>query len=165
MICSGTPPPPYTPLSLHMRPAVSITLGESLRYGVPRPHVAAAVDAVVYTHAARWRNCPIFVVTHMPLTTKGFDHKTPIRTSFDQRFSRYSQLSPSIRAPTRNNNIRCSGLLASRTEGLVLGQWPALVCCSFTALLGQVAASNVSTPSALQHGGAGPARPGADDST
>ena len=88
MICSGTPPPPYTPLSLHMRPAVSITLGESLRYGVPRPHVAAAVDAVVYTHAARWRNCPIFVVTHMPLTTKGFDHKTPIRTSFDQRFNR-----------------------------------------------------------------------------
>ena len=33
------------------------------------------------------------------LTTKGYDHKTPIRTSFDQRFNRYScysQLSPSI---------------------------------------------------------------------
>ena len=27
------------------------------------------------------------------LTTKGFDHKTPIRTSFDQRCTRYSQLS------------------------------------------------------------------------
>ena len=26
------------------------------------------------------------------LTTKGFHHKTPIRTSFDQRFNRYSQL-------------------------------------------------------------------------
>ena len=27
------------------------------------------------------------------LTTKGYDHKTPIRTSFDQRCNRYSQLS------------------------------------------------------------------------
>ena len=26
------------------------------------------------------------------LTTKGYDHKTPIRTSFDRRFNRYSQL-------------------------------------------------------------------------
>ena len=31
------------------------------------------------------------------LTTKGYDHKTPIRTSFDQRFDRYSQLAQPAR--------------------------------------------------------------------
>ena len=39
------------------------------------------------------------------LTTKGYDHRTPIRTSFDQRFNRHSQLSPSVQAPTRNIQV------------------------------------------------------------
>ena len=43
------------------------------------------------------------------LATKGCDHKTPIHTScevFEHSFNRYSLLSASIRAPTRNNNIQ-----------------------------------------------------------
>ena len=47
--------------------------------------------------------CPFLTV----LTTKGYDHKTPIRTSFDQRFNRYSQLSPSIRWSCRWDSACC----------------------------------------------------------
>ena len=36
-------------------------------------------------------------------TTKGYDHKTPIRTSFGQRFNRYSQLS------CMQHDQQCSG--------------------------------------------------------
>ena len=35
---------------------------------------------------------PPHVVQVRTLTTTGFDHKTPLRTSFDQRLNRYSQL-------------------------------------------------------------------------
>ena len=43
------------------------------------------------------------------LTTKGYDHKTPIRTSFDQRFDRYSQLSNAL--------LLCSSRAAGRASG------------------------------------------------
>ena len=54
---------------------------------------------------------------------KGYDHKTSIRTSFDQRYNRYSQLSPSIRAPTRKNIIQRADHLTAATASLpVAGQ-------------------------------------------
>ena len=58
---------------------------------------------------------------HSRLTTKGYDPKHPIRTSFGQRFNRYSQLSPSIRAPTRNNNIQLA--CRSSSGGTTAAAW------------------------------------------
>ena len=62
-----------------------------------RAQHAAAVEASSRADAAVERpfdQVPDALVSLQPiLTTKGYDHKTPIRTSFDQRFNRYSQLS------------------------------------------------------------------------
>ena len=77
-----------------------------------------------------------------PLTTKGYDHKTPIRASFDQRFNRYSHLSLPERTAGAHGN--CEGRWQSVAATPEATSWcmplhlrvalsmPRLACCAST---------------------------------
>ena len=74
--------------TLHLRPRPAFTVCALLVWVTLSPRVGHGVGSGPFFEGlveCRWD------AAH-PLTTKGYDHKTPIRTSFDQRFNRCSQL-------------------------------------------------------------------------
>ena len=116
-VCSDT----REPARLHACPPLSVASCHRILvnatvcrfWALPGPRVCCCVEvclAIAIGHGCESR--PARAATPA-LTTKGFDHKTPIRTSFDQRFNRYSQLSlPQSELPhetttsRHNNNIQ-----------------------------------------------------------
>ena len=90
-----------------------------LKGGLPNICGAFTAFQTVFTGAvvrkARPSEALLTRVAPAFLTTKGYDHKTPIRTSFEQRFNRYAQLSlpqselPQDTTTSRLHQWNCSG--------------------------------------------------------